>query len=149
MSRPIKFRVWDKENKRFGYIHLSENKIALPSTDWINKECGFIDDDTGNLQTIIFNNIEGFQQFTGLSDKNGKEIYEGDILFINEGYEKAIVKFGKYYSGNNYHMGFYLKKYYDFGSDKNCINITLNYIEMHSSEIKGNIFENPELLNQR
>lgn len=77
--------------------------------------------------TLSVNKREGSQQFTGLHDLNGKEIYEGDILQdARYKYRKPrIVKF----SVNRLYSGFY------FG----------DFLEAHI-EVIGNIFSNPELL---
>jgi len=67
--REIKFRAWNKELKKF----LEQNIIAKYLGDWIvyNPE-HYQDGD------IILS------QFTGLHDKNGKEIWEGDIIGIRK-----------------------------------------------------------------
>ena len=78
---------------------------------------------------------ESIGQFTGLPDKNGKEIYEGDInqfgYVIKYCKEKAL--FGEYGTRN--------------GID---YDILMSYpIDSKSQIIKGNIYENPELLEKK
>ncbi len=109
MNRPIKFRVWDFTIKRFDtQIYQVGEQFGHPSScDWIA------------------------QQYTGLNDKNGKEIYEGDIIHLKFGELNAnlVVKWDKY-MGLKYHNGGWT---------------SMVHVDTHG-EVIGNIFENPELL---
>ena len=67
MSREIKFRVWDLDNKEWYH---STQLVIRPYS-------GSITDGATTPNTELM-------QFTGLNDKNGKEIYEGDILGADE-----------------------------------------------------------------
>ena len=87
-------------------------------------------------------------QYTGLTDKNGKRVFEADILSIKCADEKSRpypVYFGTYNVdgfGNDFHIGFYTKH---FGED-----ISLGFLADSNGptdfEVIGNIFDNPELL---
>ena len=129
--REIKFRAWDIDLKEFVL-----NTVRLCNTEEGNSLVV-----TGVADWGIV-----FQQFTGLKDKNGKEIFEGDILefvYLNNGCprkERVSVEF----DGLNFMISSrqYLSVIFFFGGG-------LNSIDKRSGiKLIGNIYENPELLEE-
>ncbi len=103
---------------------------------------------------ILYGGFEMFEvipetvcQYSGLIDKNGKNIWENDTVKNDDG-EVGIVRFGSYndtecgYGDNNY--GYYIEWVSEFGK-KLKKNIAF-WIESNFIEVIGNIFDNPELL---
>ncbi len=126
--REIKFRAWDKEE------NIMLNVVRLDFMRYVdgreNKNCeGYFGDN--QRRWFDRNNVE-LMQYTGLLDKNDKEIYEGDIVKVDgfqpENYEVVFNR-----------GGFCLK----FGEESNFYP-DIKYAE--KSEIIGNIYENPDLL---
>ncbi|AUS71697.1 YopX family protein [Lactiplantibacillus plantarum] len=123
----IKFRAWDKENEIYlynvqdAYDTLSRFVKYDDGEDAEYDECCFGD--------FLDNKRYDTEQFTGLKDVNGKEIYEGDIL-ENRKY-RSIVKFAN---------GKFLADVVGTISRFDLIG------ETHGSKVIGNVHENPELL---
>lgn len=115
MKREIKFRAWDKANNMMIDMHAMEY-FARTET---------------RAQTRF-----ELMQFTGLLDKNGKEIYEGDIVNC----EDTDTKFGKVYK--KIKISFYNG---EFGIGDELIHLGIKHLSM--IEIIGNIYETPHLLN--
>ena len=85
-------------------------------------------------------------QCTGLKDKNGKLIWENDIVKYHFGEEYAPIKYGVYQScfdsTKTGHCGFYV----DWPENVNKRKDLGCWINMVDAEIAGNVFDNPELL---
>jgi len=123
--REIKFRAWDAER---------EQMFTHPKWVEFRAKHGVITahnyNRASNVQTLEL------MQFTGLTDKNGVEIYEGDIVkFKWLGEYTGVIKyedcgFGLSYNANDEQMNVAMRRFY---FDKNA-------------EVIGNIHENPELL---
>ena len=90
-------------------------------------------------------------QYTGLTDKYGKKIFEGDIVENDWCFMcgNSVIKFGQYKPldmGNEYqqgHLGFYLEHIHK--ADKRSVRKDIVYFA-NNCEIIGNIHDNPELL---
>lgn len=118
-----KFRIWDKTNKEM----LEWEELDL------NKERGedeiTIFEPTGQFAHPIF--FYDTMQSTGLKDMSGVEIYEGDI--IKNSYDEI-------YTVKWFDASFYLEEKYNGGFDYHEL-----YFE-DNKKVIGNIYENPELL---
>jgi len=118
--REIKFRAWDENKKKW----LQKYKDIWLCVD-DGRTCTL--ENSGNWDSGDY--LKGvsviLMQYTGLKDKNGKEIYEGDIVIVHpeNKYGRRVIEIDLY-------EGF-------------------NHGDGGNFEIIGNIYENPELIKQQ
>ncbi len=124
--REIRFRAWDNKNQRMYYdVGIFPNQCKTPMS---------ISSD-GLFYHPLHSQFGKLMQYTGLKDKNGKEIYEGDIIENTSGVITIDVKCEVFFRDYGWHLrkdnGY---EFLAFGLER-CV-------------IIGNIYENPELLQQ-
>lgn len=139
--REILFRLWHKHWKQMiyltGFRYINEKSIQIYYKD----EDGDFTTTSVNLEDVVI------EQYTGLKDKNGKEIYEGDVVYFSvfdynglDTQYSGIVKFanGKWEIWNNEK-----DEYYDCDGA-----FDLYWVKEQDDELEiiGNIRDNPEFL---
>ena len=129
-----KFRVWDKELQTMLDVSLIDfKKGVLVGEHWEFGETNFL-----SFDEIVL------MQSTGLFDRNGKEVFEGDI--ITNGQNVMCMK-------RHNTLGFYVEKKGKVEFIADCA--VLEEFEEDAKEIAdsleiiGNIYENPELLEEK
>lgn len=146
MSRELKVRAWDRDLEIMVYSDKRNKSTYDIDYEFVINEKGSLvcnwhedtEDYYGNFKEAN-GTLDNLMQYTGLKDKNGKEIYEGDILSI------------KIYSGDKVIVeGKTVVEFKDgcfgviWGHDKAFL--SLNSFFKAKFEVIGNIYENPELL---
>jgi len=138
MKREIKFRVWDKnERQMYPLVDFNQTWISVP----------VMDEDGGHLEQRKKDDVE-LMQYTGLKDKSGKEIYEGDVVKFTEkccdnAYSSFVINWDDI-SASFVCSDFKGRYYRWLSSMKPDTHFSVKY---ESKKIIGNIYENPELLN--
>lgn len=152
--REIKFRAWDKKLKTFHFSCLN----------CLVNDNGFLFEGDGSAHADFFEfgcnyEVLNIEQYTGLKDINGKEIYEGDI--VNKQVSESIM-FGEKQTFNrcwiveyNNSTGSFIvsdqinseRKFdFDFSDYNNCPIVYITESKSFKPKIIGNIHENKELL---
>ena len=134
MNREIKFRGRAAQGKWL-YGDLEYKRAAGVAIIHSYKEDG-----TYNRQEQVNESTVG--QFTGLHDKNGKEIYEGDILRVPRTETNAEIISIVVYDAD----GFMVRSRYDSWGNTLAWCVRERVPEIHKGEVIGNIHDTPELL---
>ena len=121
-----KLRAWDKQDERMSYgeVEYFDDSINYRFDHF----CTGADED-----------VE-FMQSTGIKDKNGVEVYEGDVINYRNSFRNPMTGSGSLSINRDFKIIFENGEFKAKGFDIRLKNI-LSY-----SEVIGNIYENPELL---
>ena len=145
MQDRFKFRFWDKETQTMQKIPMVELRHRI------------------TLDKIFADDRVIFMQCTGLKDKNGKLIYEGDIVNVKiDGWEKSYIPMVVVWDRKEWQL-----KQYNKNFKQNCSACEVkrkqkcqycsqyfsatghtNFKDFYNNEVIGNIYENKELLNE-
>ena len=135
--REIEFRVWDNQEK----VYLNKKDIAIDNLGnvFVFEGCNDNDADLWHVRILVDPDNERYiiEQSTGLKDKNGTEIYEGDVIKVER---DGIIDRVEWIHG-----GFGLEPRYNSPFYPRLGNVELR----EKIEVIGNIHENPELLEEK
>jgi uncharacterized phage protein (TIGR01671 family) len=138
MKREIKFRAWNKKDKVM--VDVAAMNFG-PSGLWCLIE------DAYDAELQLADNYE-LMQYTGLKDKNGQEIYEGDILKVTSEDGESYVTTVKWFGYEDY-PAFDLEGIpTSWSYDTNAL-ATIFQSGVETCEVIGNIFENPEMMEEK
>lgn len=131
-----KFRAWDGKYMIYDFF-VSSHGNPYDYADVVY--------DTPNMETVEAPNFK-IMQSTGLKDKNGVEVFEGDVVKVSDGSneEDSYISVVKNYAGEGY-PAFDIEAPSSWYYESNILS-TIMGGDYETIEVIGNIYDNPELL---
>ena len=130
-QREIKFRAWDEKNKMWIIKSLEDLLQWSADGNYQNRDMEFV----------------VWEQYTGLKDRNGKEIYEGDIITFTEIDEDSCMGKEDTYTGKVEWIDEISQWRFIYPSGRRTeLHFIVQLPTIKSCEVIGNIYQNPELL---
>lgn len=129
--KSLKFRAWDGKKMIDDVVQASETSIIefYDIYEWQEIE------------------VKSVEQYTGLKDKNGKDIYEGDIVKVNDDFDKYGLNAGEIYEVYFNAGGFRCKPKYESSITRGDKGFWID--DGNDYEVIGNIHENADLLGDK
>lgn len=141
---PLKFRVWSKATKK--WLHsITLTDTGVPLLFYVEKEKAIGldgEEETGVVINRVYQIDEYepvIQWWTGLKDNNGQDIYEGDILSVQDAIGKPYLIKAEWTDRGGFEANFP-------GFDGKTLNYHIGSIRPPLSQVIGNILENPDLI---
>lgn len=149
MNDRFKYRMWDVQNQKYEYFDLMKMD-GLKSFSWF-AEASAVDYDLQVKNEAGANWGLFLEQCTGLKDKNGKLIYEGDVVKIIDKSSRAepfvgVVEYTNTASFEANCRGFYMHLHNPKTPENISMVEKMFCTSLREIEVIGNIQENPELL---
>lgn len=154
MAREIKFRAWDTRGKSWLYPYPEGFHLFGETTCFDLIRDQMHERYPGESSLLLMNEVE-VVQYTGLKDKNGKEVYEGDVLQFSDKWEWYRGQFGGGWLATQADKTEVETNHVKYPYERRVVNLPSDYEWLLSSEIQtyfeviGNIYENPDLLDKQ
>ncbi len=126
MNRQIEFRAWDSWHSKM----IEWNKDFFSDMSEVTRHSSEFPSEAKDTGITLM-------QYTGLKDKNGKEIYEGDIIKIISALELSLYK---NFTGTVFYSA------PCFMAKNDYVTMGMHEKKITTIEVIGNIYQNPELL---